>query len=130
MSETTPGTFKVNAATEPVFGFVAASGDDAVLGDVHPETKCAGRACVVHNPSDHRMRDWPLVWRADKGGSMERTCPEHGVGHPDPDDLAYHVAEGRDWVANHGCCGCCREPAVSPDGPCRTVSLYGPGVAA
>lgn len=73
---------------------------------VHPASKCAGRACVIHSPSDHRMRSWRLNWRGDTG-IMERLCPEHGVGHPDPDDLAFNVAAGRSWVGVHGCCGCC-----------------------
>ena len=45
---------------------------------------------------------------------MERIC-KHGVGHPDPDDLAFkkRIAEkfGRDSYDEgiHGCCGCCME---------------------
>ncbi len=72
----------------------------AVLSNVHLPEKCAGSACVVHNPSNHHMRDWPLNWRDDRG-MMERICP-HGVGHPDPD------SQRSDGV--HGCCndGCCR----------------------
>lgn len=73
----------------------------------HAEELCGGRVCLVHNPSDHHMRGWPLVWRSDKG-QMERTCLLHGVGHPDPDDLAFHKTEGRDYMAIHGCCGCCK----------------------
>lgn len=82
------------------------------------------------------MRDWPLNWRAD-AGVMERLCP-CGVGHPDPDHLAYarsltpvhDCALSRDhspgerpdlddqgdcafphleWQSVHGCCGCCHE---------------------
>lgn len=90
-------------ATDPVFG---AHLGDVVLVNVHPETVCEGRHCVLHNPSDHHMRDWPTLWRADRR-LMERTCP-HGVGHPDPDDLAYQISEGRTWQADHGCDGCCR----------------------
>lgn len=71
---------------------------------VHPNYLCEGRHCVIHNPSDHKMREWPLNYRADKG-MMERICP-HGIGHPDPDDLAYHESIGNDWVGVHGCDGC------------------------
>ena len=66
---------------------------------VHAEEDCVGRCCI-HNPSDHHMVDWPTNWRDDRK-MMERIC-EHGVGHPDPDDLAF---SGRDGV--HGCDLCC-----------------------
>ena len=74
----------------------------------HSPDKCEGQHCCIHNPSDHHMKDWPMVWRADKG-AMERQCP-HGVGHPDPDDVAYNSRIGREWVGIHGCCGCCSPP--------------------
>lgn len=76
------------------------------LQNTHSSTACAGQHCVAHNPSHHGMRNWKLNWRNDKG-QMERICPEHGVGHPDPDDLAWHEANGREWMVEHGCCGCC-----------------------
>lgn len=88
---------------------------------VHDPEACKGQHCCVHNPSDHHMKDWPLNWRGDKG-IMERICP-HGVGHPDPDDLAHRhrVAQQRSagkadsiyWLEDvntstiHGCDGCC-----------------------
>jgi hypothetical protein len=38
---------------------------------------------------------------------MERICP-CGVGHPDPDDLAFKKRMGMDDSEGiHGCCGCC-----------------------
>lgn len=77
-----------------------------VFIDVHPSDQCAGEFCVMHNPSDHHMRRWPMHWRSDRA-LMERICPNHGVGHPDPDDLAYHVRQGDGWQTVHGCCGCC-----------------------
>jgi len=67
---------------------------------VHDAGKCKGEHCVIHNPSDHHMKDWPTNWRQDRN-MMERICP-HGVGHPDPDDL------NKDTV--HGCDGCCVPP--------------------
>lgn len=82
------------------------------LKNVHPEALCVGRYCVLHNPSEHHMRDWPLNWRQCdtfidmKDSHFERICP-CGVGHPDPDDLEYHLSLGRDYMAIHGCCGCC-----------------------
>ncbi len=79
--------------TEPVFGFQI--GKDVLR--VHSPDKCAGRACCIHNPSNHHMRSWRQNWRADRY-LMERVCT-HGVGHPDPDD------PNPDRV--HGCDGCC-----------------------
>jgi hypothetical protein len=58
------------------------------------------------------MVEWPQFWRADKG-MMERICPDHSTGHPDPDDLIFHLSnhdhEEVSWAKIHGCCGCCRE---------------------
>ena len=95
--------FPVDDVAEPLFGLMLGPR----LVSVHGQEECAGRFCVVHNPSDNHMREWPLVWRADKR-TMERRCP-HGVGHPDVDDLAWHVSQGREWVGVHGCCAshCC-----------------------
>lgn len=81
--------------------------ENAVLRNVHSAEKCAGRHCVLHNPSDHHMREWPTMYRAEKG-LMERICP-HGIGHPDPDDAAYHASHGATWTTVHGCDGCCEE---------------------
>jgi hypothetical protein len=74
---------------------------------VHDKEKCKGRYCCIHNPSDHIMKEWPTHWRQDRG-LMERIC-KHGVGHPDPDDLAFKASIGLDAVTEsiHGCCGCC-----------------------
>lgn len=66
---------------------------------VHSPLRCEGEFCSIHNPSDHHMRDWPQVWRSDRG-IVERLC-EHGVGHPDPDCIYAQ----KDSV--HGCDGCC-----------------------
>jgi hypothetical protein len=66
----------------------------------HTPDKCKGRHCCIHNPSDHHMRKWLMNYRQDKG-MMERICPEHGVGHPDPDDLDYWVSIDKElrWVS-------------------------------
>ena len=78
---------------------------------VHSRSKCEGRdtPCCIHDPSDHHMRTWEMNWRSDTG-VMERICP-HGIGHPDPDHMAYVLSaqgdEGR-WQGVHGCDGCCR----------------------
>lgn len=70
----------------------------------HRIDECEGRPCCIHGPSQHRMRDWMRWWRSDRG-IMERIC-EHGVGHPDPDDVVFHASAGRD-IGVHGCDGCC-----------------------
>ena len=99
-----PTRYLIGAATDP---FLGTHQGVAVRESVHPTTACAGRHCGIHNPSDHHMRSWPLVWRGDKG-VMERTCP-HGVGHPDADDAAYPVSVGREAWTNRACEGRCRE---------------------
>lgn len=84
------------------------SGTDQNL-NVHDKSECEGEYCPIHNPSDHRMKDWPTHWRDDRG-LMERIC-KCGVGHPDPDDLAYKErVRGKTYAkmeSIHGCCGCC-----------------------
>jgi hypothetical protein len=86
------------------------------ITNVHDASKCQGRPCVIHNPSNHHMRDWPTHWREDRR-IMERICP-HGIGHPDPDDLAYQkslLPKGvkGDYLGIHGCDGCCSSKVVS-----------------
>ena len=82
---------------------------------VHPARMCAGETCCIHNPSDHHMRTWPMNWRDDTK-VMERLCP-HGVGHPDPDALAFNVRGGRDYYGVHGCDGCCHPRSGNPTPP-------------
>ena len=79
------------------------------ISGTHSRDACQGSGCVVHHPSDHAMRDWPLQPRPDRR-MVERTCP-HGVGHPDPDDAAYRASRG-DTDSVHGCDGCCRTGGV------------------
>lgn len=78
----------------------------------HPASACIDDpACCIHKPSDHPLRDAPLNWRGDRG-LMERLC-KHGIGHPDPDDLAHkkRTMTATDYRRNayavHGCDGCC-----------------------
>lgn len=107
VDEAIADTFSVEA-TEPEFG--AHVGVIALR--THPPEQCAGRACCIHNPSDHHMRSWRQLWRADRG-LMERLC-EHGIGHPDPDHMSYVRSINPDTVDGihvdgiHGCDGCCR----------------------
>lgn len=79
------------------------------LTNVHADTEDCAKGCTVHNPSGHAMREFPTHWRDDRG-LMERICP-HGVGHPDPDHIAFveRVAgkEAASAESVHGCDGCC-----------------------
>ena len=76
------------------------------LVNVHDENEICQTACVIHNPTDHHMRHWPLHWRDDRG-IFERLCPFHGTGHPDPDQFPYWKETNQEWQSVHGCCGCC-----------------------
>lgn len=69
------------------------------LVEVHEQWHCLGNYCTIHKPSDHNMRGFKQLWRNDTK-VMERVC-EHGVGHPDPDEI------NQDKL--HGCDGCCLE---------------------
>ena len=78
---------------------------------VHQEGTCAGQVCVVHNPLDHHMREWPMVWRGDRlPPIVERLC-KCGIGHYDLSQWEFHKSLGLgDWVTVHGCCGHCVPP--------------------
>ena len=73
----------------------------------HEQGQCRG-ACVIHNPSNHHMVSWPTHWRDDRK-LMERIC-QHGVGHPDPDHIAWLAQNMRGVEGVHGCDGCCLLP--------------------
>lgn len=72
----------------------------------HTEKMCEGTFCCFHNPSEHHMKDWPMNIRIDRGALTERMCP-HGIGHPDPDSLAWMKRSGSNDNGIHGCDGCC-----------------------
>lgn len=75
------------------------------LTRVHPDSECLAGPCVIHRPSGHHMRAWPLHWRDDRG-LFERVCP-HGIGHPDPDQYAHWQRAGRTGMGVHCCDSCC-----------------------
>lgn len=90
-------------------------GGQKILG--HRRCDCESQEhCCVHKPSDHHMVTWTQNWRQDTG-VMERICP-CGVGHPDPDHIAYVRSKLGDKVADtqlvHGCCGCCSQAPKTP----------------
>lgn len=75
---------------------------------VHQETDyCRTEQCAIHNPSDHIMRDWEMLWRGSLG-IFTRLCP-HGIEHPDPDCIAYakHLYGSKHTLDLHDCDGCC-----------------------
>lgn len=86
--------------------------DGSVLRNVHVSEKCAGRPCVIHAPSAHHMLDMPLVWD-NTDHSFFRAC-EHGILHPDPDDLRFKLSlpSGDDGWGVHRCDECCRPKQV------------------
>lgn len=77
------------------------------LTGVHAPGICRGRLCTVHNPipDDHPHASWALRWRNDRA-IFERICP-HGIGHPAIEQLEYWAEIGSEYLAVHGCCGCC-----------------------
>lgn len=96
--------------------FIDGAGKRLVVHEYGEECEIS---CCIHNPSDHPLKDAPLVWRQAwtmydmKPSHMERIC-EHGVGHPDPDQDTYlrsiGLTELADQLVVHGCDGCCQGP--------------------
>ena len=71
---------------------------------IHSKSACKGEFCPFHNPSNHKMKDWPMNIRLDNRALIERLCPKCGCGHPDPDSLAYFERRGVKYMGVHGCC--------------------------
>lgn len=105
---------KIQGYAEPSFGFQIKAPDSGFTLNTHRAGDCLGPYCCIHNPSDHPLKDNPLNWRADRA-LMERIC-DHGVGHPDPDDISFkRLTRGHEYAdaeAHHGCDGCCQPEAV------------------
>lgn len=78
----------------------------------HGRNSCQGRPCCIHDPSDHHMRTWPMIFDPKKLYLANRVC-EHGDVHPDPDSADYFLhAPGINmntvaWIMLHQCDGCC-----------------------
>lgn len=87
------------------------TGMGARMVRVHERNEQCDISCVIHNPSKHEMSHLPTHWRWYRG-IMERIC-KHGVGHIDPDNLAFIRRTRGDVPAymesTHSCCekGCC-----------------------
>jgi hypothetical protein len=84
------------------------TGTNQELHNVHSADDCVGTYCVIHNPSKHPMVTWRTHWRSDRQ-LMERLCPTHNVGHPDPDHIAHLPVDRQAIESEHGCCDCERE---------------------
>lgn len=86
-----------------------------VLTRVHDPAKCEGKhPCVIHGPTDHHMRDWPLYYLAEDK-TFVRYCP-HGESHPDPDQIVYWRERDVEYLSLHACDGCC-EPRCAESDP-------------
>lgn len=81
-------------------------------------TSCTD-GCAIHAPSDHPMKTWPQIMRADKRFLVERVC-KHGCGHPDPDSIAFFEDNDVFDYHNHDCDGCCSIKNVSGRGIAST----------
>jgi len=79
------------------------------LTNVHLPGHSSGELCTIHNQANDHMKDWPLLWRFDRG-MFERIC-ECGTGHPATEQVAFWKAtlspEDAEAQGIHGCCGCC-----------------------
>lgn len=108
-------TYRAYALLGNMACYQAGDGVVGVVYNVHDESRCYGRPCVVHNRTDHHMVGFPLHWRNDRL-IFERICP-HDVGHPDPDQFHYWREMGvLETESRHGCDGCCTPPPeVEPD---------------
>lgn len=79
----------------------------------HAPTECQFEGqCCIHSPSIHAMMNWPQEW-VPYIRQMFRVC-EHGMFHPDPDDVFYRARVlGQDSPHYSACDGCCPERSVS-----------------
>lgn len=79
------------------------SGWDPLMAmSVHKQDECSGEFCVIHKPSMHHMRFWPIVFEPDLQFLAMRSC-EHGMLHPDPDSLAHFLEMGSDYTVHLEC---------------------------
>lgn len=91
---------------------------------IHSREVCSGH-CPFHNPSDHGMKDWPMLIRGS--GLVERMC-DHLVGHPDPDSVKWtNDFTGQGTWGTHSCDLCCvkagNEEPILKLGPNSEVSF-------
>lgn len=100
---------KIQGYAEPTWGAQVKPPEGGFTLNTHRKGDCMNEFCCIHNPSDHPLNQHPLNWRGDRR-LMERIC-DHGIGHPDPDDIEFkRTTLGEDSAAAeaiHGCDGCC-----------------------
>lgn len=87
-------------------------GRNTLLVNVHTVDQCDGQPCVIHNPTQHHMIQWPPQWDSILG-IMFRECPHHNL-HPDPDDVTNLRRMNRYHLAGHYCDGCCQPYSHTP----------------
>jgi hypothetical protein len=75
----------------------------------HDPDVCNGEPCPLHNPTDHRFRQYPLDWK-EEWGIMVRVMKD-GQTIPDPDD--YHVRQGGYILVNSFYCEDCEQTITS-----------------
>jgi hypothetical protein len=82
---------KVRIEIDESVGTATVWNDDEsyTLYGVHREEKCSGDPCVLHNPSDHDLRDWSLQWIE---GGFVRVNTATDEGRDDPDVAAFRKA--------------------------------------
>ena len=75
--------------------------------ETHGPLRCQGTFCCIHNPSEHPLRNAPMVWIKDMN-LMMRVC-SHEHLHPDPDSMRYLASWLGGFDGWHPCCGdrCC-----------------------
>lgn len=93
-------------ASIPLSAYIARGGRLHTLEACKTTRKAGGpKNCVIHRPSLHRLTGSPQVLRSS--ALIEDQCP-HGVGHPNPDSVAYlNWASDETHWGIHGCDGCC-----------------------
>ena len=104
------------------------SGDDIELSSgqtlkrFHKETDCFGDVCPVHKPSDHALRELPLVYLSGhllrilagvrvserSGLQLAADSDDYIAVTIDPDDYAF-LKDGEAIVRNSGICIHCRD---------------------
>lgn len=93
---------------EPLDGHRAWIPGFGLLRQVHDEQVCGDREspCVIHRPTEHHMRTWPLGFgQFADAACVFRVCA-HRVAHPDPDEYAWREDRRFDGLF-HTCDGCC-----------------------
>lgn len=81
--------------------------DGHMLQYVHSKKSCEGEFCVIHKPSDHPLRAWPLMLKPQIVGKSNpmfvRQCSCEEL-HLDPDEVTFFKLD----YENCNClCGCC-----------------------